>query len=85
MCGLQGAQCLFQELVCVISAGVWGLEEMGYKHNWSGCVTQDPRMGPMGACAIHPIHLFRGFHASCMLVLIPLVLGWGGVRVSTIS
>ena len=22
----------------------------------SGCVTQDPRVGPMGACAIHPTH-----------------------------
>ena len=61
----------------------------------SGCVTQRPRLGPLGACAIHPTHPFcMGFMypawcVVCMVsgvcfvgrwyVLILLVLGWEGV------
>ena len=55
-----------------------GWEGMAHKHNsgdtLSGCVTQDPRVGPMGACAIHPTHFFlHGSHIS------RLVYGLNGI------
>ena len=61
----------------------------------SGCVTQDPKVGSLGTCAIHPTHLWISrillsvwFTWSLVFVsrpgagicyIILLVLGWGGV------
>ena len=43
--GLCGVWCLFQG---------WDVGTLGNTH--SGCVTQDPRVGPSETCAIHTTH-----------------------------
>ena len=46
--GLHGVWCSFKG---------WDIGTLG--NTLSGCVTQDSRVGPSEACAIHPTHLVR--------------------------
>ena len=46
--GLHGVWCLFQG---------WDIGTLG--NTLSQCVTQDPKVGPSEACAIHPTHPVR--------------------------
>ena len=44
-------------MVCMASGVLfqgWDVDTLG--NTLSGCVTQDPRVGPSEACAIHPTH-----------------------------
>ena len=53
--GLHGVWCLFQG---------WDVGTLGWF--LSGCVTQDPRVGPSEACAIYPTHPVRLGVCTCM-------------------
>ena len=46
--GLRGVWCPFRG---------WDIDTLG--NTLSGCVTQDPTVGPSGTCAIHPTHPVR--------------------------